>query len=609
MALTKIGSIGINTGIAFSGVTTIATLNGSDAVLSVGGTVNFVSDVSIGGTVSIAGTLTYEDVTNVDAVGLITARDGIKVGSGITLSVDGDIFATGVSTATKFVGDGSELTGVASTENIRTNTNATFLQNVSVVGTSTHTGQITANDHINLATGKKLSMASDVFKIYHSTNAAIINESGDLLINQSVASKDLKVSTGSGPTERVKIEPTGNINIANNVNVVGVSTFNDNVNVIRINDTQVGGYRNMVTNGDCLISQRHLDNSNTGEVGVIDMFRASTPGAMSATKQRVADAPAGTGLYYSFKMTNGSSTYSAETNAKTIYFQLNSLEGYKTRMLSWGTSSARPVTLSFYVKSSQTGTFAVAIGNNTGEGYPSGTTRTFISSYTVSSASTWERKTITFEGDTSGTWVGIGTGGSLCVIWDLGSGGNYQGASTGSWQSSSNHRFSGAKSLGDTANATWQITGIQLEIGRQATDFEHKDYDDVLNECRRHFQTWYWGDMNGTNTVNNNVSGGVDNNAATLIATGGVYDSDDVHVSAELCPNMRAATPAVVDFTNVKVMQGGHYIDDSTYVQGQYSSRDRMNLHIDNEGSLTGGYAAALVLEDSTSIFSISCEI
>ena len=371
----------------------------------------------------------------------------------------------------------------------------------------------------------------------------------------------------------------------------------------------MGGYRNMVTNGDCLISQRYLDNCNTGYVGTVDMFRTSTPSAMNATKQRVADAPAGTGLYYSFKMTNGSSTYSAETNAKTIYFQLNSLEGYKTRMLSWGTSSARPVTLSFYVKSSQTGTFAVAIGNNTGEGYPSGTTRTFISSYTVSSASTWERKTITFEGDTSGTWVGIGTGGSLCVIWDLGSGGSYQGASTGSWQSSSNFRFSGAKSLGDTANATWQITGIQLEIGRQATDFEHKDYDDVLNECRRHFQTWYWGDMNGTNTVNNNVSGGVDNNAATLIATGGVYDSDDVHVSAELCPNMRAATPAVVDFTNVKVMQGGHYIDDSTYVQGQYSSRDRMNLHIDNEGSLTGGYAAALVLEDSTSIFSISCEI
>ena len=142
MALTKIGSIGINTGIAFAGVTTIATLNGSDSVLSVGGTVNFVSDVSIGGTVSIAGTLTYEDVTNVDAVGLITARDGINVGSGITFSVDGDIFATGVVTATSFSGSGALLTGVASTENIRTNTNATFLQNVNVSGTTTATNFI-----------------------------------------------------------------------------------------------------------------------------------------------------------------------------------------------------------------------------------------------------------------------------------------------------------------------------------------------------------------------------------------------------------------------------------------------------------------------------------
>ena len=142
MALTKIGSIGINTGIAFAGVTTIATLNGSDSVLSVGGTVNFVSDVSIGGTLSIAGTLTNEDVTNVDAVGLITARDGIKVGSGITLSVDGDIFATGVVTATSFSGSGALLTGVASTENIRTNTNATFLQNVNVSGTTTATNFI-----------------------------------------------------------------------------------------------------------------------------------------------------------------------------------------------------------------------------------------------------------------------------------------------------------------------------------------------------------------------------------------------------------------------------------------------------------------------------------
>ena len=94
---------------------------------------------------TVGGVLTYEDVTNVDSVGLITARAGIVVGSGITLSKDGDIFATGVTTSTSFVGDGSQLTGVASTENIRTNTNATFLQNINVSGTSTVGGAIFAD--------------------------------------------------------------------------------------------------------------------------------------------------------------------------------------------------------------------------------------------------------------------------------------------------------------------------------------------------------------------------------------------------------------------------------------------------------------------------------
>ena len=160
MALTKIGSIGINTGIAFAGVTTIATLNASDNVLSVGGTVNFVSDVSIGGTVSIAGTLTYEDVTNVDAVGLITARDGIKVGSGITLSVDGDVFATGVVTATTFSGafsgDGSALTGVANTDVI-------------------FTDKITLPD--SAAGSINVGLSSDL-QIYHNGTGSYIKDTG-----------------------------------------------------------------------------------------------------------------------------------------------------------------------------------------------------------------------------------------------------------------------------------------------------------------------------------------------------------------------------------------------------------------------------------------------
>ena len=136
MALTKVTGQVINnsTGLVV-GVTTVGGgVSAVDGFFS--GIVTFSQGVSIGGT------LTYEDVTNIDSVGLITARNGIVVGSGITLSKDGDIFATGIVTATSFVGSGANLTGVASTENIRTNTNATFLQNVTVVGTSTVTGNI-----------------------------------------------------------------------------------------------------------------------------------------------------------------------------------------------------------------------------------------------------------------------------------------------------------------------------------------------------------------------------------------------------------------------------------------------------------------------------------
>jgi len=108
MSLTKIGSIGINTGIKFAGVTTITTLNSATDTLT------------IGGPVSIAGTLTYEDVTNVDSVGLITARNGVVVGSGITLSKDGDIFATGVTTSTTFsgafTGSGANITALNATQ-------------------------------------------------------------------------------------------------------------------------------------------------------------------------------------------------------------------------------------------------------------------------------------------------------------------------------------------------------------------------------------------------------------------------------------------------------------------------------------------------------------
>ena len=212
MALTKIGSIGINTGIAFAGVTTIVTLNGSDSVLSVGGTVNFVSDVSIGGTVSIAGTLTYEDVTNVDAVGLITARDGIKVGSGITLSVDGDIFATGVVTATTFSGafsgDGSSLTGVA-------NTDVIFPDKISLGD-----GSLTDGDQIVVGVGSDLKIFHDgsdsrvtnttgAFQITGNNDLRLKTNSGQNIFKATGSAVELYYDSGSGSTKKLETASGG----------------------------------------------------------------------------------------------------------------------------------------------------------------------------------------------------------------------------------------------------------------------------------------------------------------------------------------------------------------------------------------------------------------
>ena len=146
MALTKVTGQVINdsTGLVV-GVTTVGGgLSATDGFFS--GIVTAVGNASFSGNLTVGGVLTYEDVTNVDSVGLITARNGVVVGSGITLSKDGDGFFTGIVTATTFSGtfsgDGTSLTGVASTDNIRTNTNATFLQNVNVSGTTTATNFI-----------------------------------------------------------------------------------------------------------------------------------------------------------------------------------------------------------------------------------------------------------------------------------------------------------------------------------------------------------------------------------------------------------------------------------------------------------------------------------
>ena len=192
MAFTKINAAGI-------GTTETVTVDG----------LTVINDGSFGGNLSVGGTITYEDVTNVDSVGIITARAGVLVGSGITLSKDGDGFFTGIVTATSFAGDGSALTGVASTDNIRTNTNATFLQNINVSGTSTVGGAGAFGGAVTIShsTPQFKSIDTDGSNDY----STFQNSSGQSVYNAVDNNTHGKHLFQTAGTERMRIDSSGRL--------------------------------------------------------------------------------------------------------------------------------------------------------------------------------------------------------------------------------------------------------------------------------------------------------------------------------------------------------------------------------------------------------------
>ena len=236
--------------------------------------------------------------------------------------------------------------------------------------------------------------------------------------------------------------------------------------------------RNLIINGAAVLDQRNGGSSVTAGTGTytLDRWRAynNTDGVF--TVQQVSDSP--DEFSYSIKATatTADSSLAAGQQAKLQ----QRIEGYNVAPLALGSSGAKSFTLSFYVKSSVTGTFGVGLINSAND-------RSFVTSYTINSADTWEYKTITLAGDTSGTWLttnGIG----LNIQWSLGMGSNLEGTS-GSWQAGEKSDASGFTKLIGTLNATWQITGVQLEVGEQATPFDHSEsYGETLAKCQRYFQ-------------------------------------------------------------------------------------------------------------------------
>ena len=302
------------------------------------------------------------------------------------------------------------------------------------------------------------------------------------------ASSGTMAVTGA-PQSFTDITATGNLTVNGNTTLGDASTDT----ILMTGAPSIGGaglgmgmgFRNRIINGAMVIDQRNAGASVATPSGanLVDryFFNTSQTGKVTAQQnQGSVTPPSGFSNYLGF---TSSSAYSVLTGDYLGIQQR--IEGFNVADLAWGSASAATVTLSFWVRSSLTGTFGGSLTNSAGN-------RSYPFSYSISSANTWEQKTITIAGDTSGTWLttnGIGIG----VTWSIGTGTTYSGTA-GSWSGSLYLSATGATSVVGTNGATFYITGVQLEKGSTATSFDYRPYGTELALCQRYLPTFNTSD-------------------------------------------------------------------------------------------------------------------
>jgi len=236
--------------------------------------------------------------------------------------------------------------------------------------------------------------------------------------------------------------------------------------------------KNRIINGAMVIDQRNAGASGTSGGYTVDRWYYDSTQNSKGTWQQNAGAvtpPAGYIKYLGF---TSSSAYSVLTGDLFRFGQV--IEGLNVADLGWGTANAQSVTLSFWVRSSLTGTFGGSLTNGAAS-------RSYPFTYTISAANTWEQKTVTIAGDTTGTWLTT-NGAGICLMFGLGAGSTYSGTA-GAWATANYITATGATSVVGTNGATFYITGVQLEIGTSATPFERRLYNQELANCQRYYQS------------------------------------------------------------------------------------------------------------------------
>jgi hypothetical protein len=290
---------------------------------------------------------------------------------------------------------------------------------------------------------------------------------------------DLVTVTSAGDVGVGVTAPTAKLDVSGTAAVSGAFSVAGN-NISAVNSM---GFRNRIINGDMRIDQRNagaaISYTAATQTYLVDRWLAYLQLSSKFTIQQNQGSvtpPAGFSNYLGF--TSSAATTPGSTD---LYVFAQKLEGFNIADFGWGAAGAQAVTLSFWVRSSLTGTFGGSLFN-------SAANRNYVFSYTINAANTWEQKTITITGDTSGTWL-TNNGAGIQIWWNLGSGSSNLGTA-GSWGATGFYGPTGSTSVVGTNGATFYITGVQLEAGSVATPFERRDYGRELMLCQRYLPAW-----------------------------------------------------------------------------------------------------------------------
>ena len=362
-----------------------------------------------------------------------------------------------------------------------------------------------------------------------------------------------------------------------NADVIGTSVANTSLGA-----GNASIMKNRIINGAMVISQRNGTSSITPASGgfLTDRFGYYASQASKVTAQQLsASPPVGFSNYLGITV----ATAVSSLGSTDFFYYQQKIEGFNTADLRWGTSNAKTITVSFWVQSSLTGTFGGSLRNgNENRGYPF--------SYTISAANTWEYKTITIAGDTTGTWNTDNTTG-IGLCFSLGMGSTYSNTA-GAWATGNYASATGVVNVMATLGATFNVTGVQLEVGSSATGFEYRQYGQELALCQRYFQIF-------------KTTGG----QYDYLASGAFYNSTQGRFFKPLLVTMRTSPSLTV--------VGTTYVDSVSYVSLTSLSLEsaepesfRMGFTASSAGSNATGYGCFLASStSSTESLSLSAEL